>query len=506
MQVRHPSVKGRLRFLTALALVPCLTGCFASPGGETPRGGPSGARLRVALAFPPAENLSPYGADATLLSRLGVTEGLTALDANGAAAPALARSWRREDDRTWRFTLREATFQDDTDVTPAAVAAALTHATKARPAPTALAGVTLGAEPDGDSGVRVTTAAPDPVLPLRLAGPSLAILSPKAYGEKGTRPGAPTPVGTATGPFEITKVNGGSATLDRHDDYWGGLAHASGIDARFVNDGTARANAVRTGDVDVAEAIPVAQATTLDRSTLQEAGTTRTTSLQLNTRTGPFEDPALRAAARTAIDSSALVKGVFEGYADPGAGIFGPAVTWAESKRVQPVGRAKPARPDGASITLATYDNRPELPEVAQVVQQQLWKAGFTVKLVVREYSRLESDALDGKFDAFIGARNSLLDTGDPVGVLGSDYACDGGYNLARLCDKKVDRAVAEAVRTDGTGERQDAAMAAEAAILGTDAVVPLAHQQIIAGVSTEVRGMVLDPYERALVGTGTRR
>lgn len=504
--MRHPSVKSRLRFLTALALVPCLTGCFASPGGETSGGGPSGARLRVALAFPPAENLSPYGADATLLGRLGVTEGLTALDANGAAAPALARSWRREDDRTWRFTLREATFQDGTDVTPAAVAAALTHATKARPAPTALAGVTLGAEPDGASGVRVTTAAPDPVLPLRLAGPSLAILSPKAYGEKGTRPGAPTPVGTATGPFEITKVNGGSATLDRHDDYWGGLAHASGIDARFVKDGTARANAVRTGDVDVAEAIPVAQATTLDRSTLQEAGTTRTTSLQLNTRTGPFEDPALRAAARTAIDSSALVKGVFEGYADPGAGIFGPAVTWAESKRVRPAGRAKPARPDGASITLATYDNRPELPEVAQVVQQQLRTAGFTVKLVVREYSRLESDALDGKLDAFIGARNSLLDTGDPVGVLGSDYACDGGYNLARLCDKKVDRAVAEAVRTDGTGERQDAAMAAAAAILGTDAVVPLAHQQIIAGVSTEVRGMVLDPYERALVGTGTRR
>ncbi|MEU9224096.1 ABC transporter substrate-binding protein [Streptomyces massasporeus] len=508
MQVRHQSIKSRFRFLTALALVPCLTGCFASPGGESSSGGgPSGPRLRVALAFPPAENFSPYGADATLLSRLGVTEGLTALDANGAAAPALARSWRREDDRTWRFTLREATFQDGTDVTPAAVAAALTHATKARPAPTALAGVTLSAEPDGDSGVRVTTAAPDPVLPMRLAGPSLAILSPKAYGKKGERPGAPTPVGTATGPFEITKVNGGgSATLDRHDDYWGGLAHATGIDARFVKDGTARANAVRTGDVDIAEAIPAAQATTLDKPTLKEAGTTRTTSLQLNTRTGPFKDPALRAAARTAIDSSALVKGVFEGYADPGAGIFGPAVTWAESKRVKPAGRAKAARPGGASITLATYDNRPELPEVAQVVQQQLQKAGFTVKLEVREYSRLESDALAGKFDAFIGARNSLLDTGDPVGVLGSDYTCDGGYNLARLCDKKVDRTVAEAVRTDGTGERQDAAMAAEAAILGTDAVVPLVHQQIIAGVSTKVRGVVLDPYERALVGIGTRR
>ncbi len=345
VQVRPHSIKSRSRFLAALVLVPCLAGCFASPGGESSSdGGQPGSRLRVALAFPPAENFSPYGADATLLSRLGVTEGLTALDANGAAAPALAESWRRENDRTWRFTLREATFQDGTDVTPAAVAGALTRATKAKPAPAALAGVTLDAKADGDRGIRVTTAAADPVLPMRLSSPSLAILSPKAYGKKGN----PDPVGTATGPFEITKVSGGgSATLDRYDDYWSGRAQASGIDARFVKDGTARANAVRTGDVDIAEAIPVAQAATLDKATLREAGTTRTTGLQLNTRTGPFKDPKLRAAARTAIDSSAIVKGVFEGYADPGAGVYGPAVTWAESKRVKPAGRAEAARPDG---------------------------------------------------------------------------------------------------------------------------------------------------------------
>ncbi|MER7478101.1 ABC transporter substrate-binding protein [Streptomyces sp. NPDC126510] len=504
MQVRVKSIKSPVRFLVPLVLLPGLTGCFVSPeGASSPGGVASGSRLRVALAFPPAENLSPYGADATLLSRLGVTEGLTALDANGAAAPALARSWRRVGDHTWRFTLREATFQDGADVTPAAVASALTHATQAGPTPAALAGVTLDAKGDGDDGIRITTAEPDPVLPMRLSSPSLAILSPKAYGKKG----APTPVGTATGPFEITGVSGGgSATLDRYDHHWGGLAHASGIDARFVKDGTARANAERTGDVDIAEAIPVAQAATLDKGTLEEAGTTRTTSLQLNTDTGPFTDPRLRAAARTAIDSSALVEGVFEGYADPGAGLFGPAVTWAESKRVKPAGRAQPARPGGASITLATYDNRPELPEAAQVVQQQLQKAGFTVKLEVREYSRLEGDALAGRFDAFIGARNSLLDTGDPVGVLGSDYTCDGAYNLARLCDQRVDRAVERAVETDGTDERQDAAMAAEAAILGTDAVVPLAHQQVIAGVSTKVRGVLLDPYERTLVDAGTRR
>ncbi|MFE3856979.1 ABC transporter substrate-binding protein [Streptomyces griseorubiginosus] len=491
----------RRHLLGALLLTPVLTACFASSGDDSPSAASDGSRLRVALAFPPAENLSPYGADATLLSRLGVTEGLTALDANGAAAPALAESWRRENDRSWLFTLREATFQDGSDVTPAAVAAALTHATEAKPAPAALSGVTLTAEPAGDA-VRITTKTSDPVLPLRLSSPNLAVFAAKAYSRDGV-----DPVGTATGPFELTKVTGStSAALDRFDDYWGGRAQAPGIDARFIADGTARANALRTGQVDIAEAIPVAQAASLDKATLEETATTRTTSLQLNTKSGPFKDPKLRAAARRAVDGSALVKGVFEGYADPGAGIYGPAVTWAAGKRVEPTGRAAAARPNGTAVTLATYDNRPELPEVAQVLQQQLQKAGFKVTLEVREYSRLESDALAGKFDAFIGARNSLVDTGDPVGVLASDYTCDGGYNLARLCDQKVDKAVAEADEATDTSRRQDAAMRAEAAILGTDAVVPLAHQSIIVGVGTEVRGVLLDPYERTLVGTGTRR
>ncbi|MFI6034473.1 ABC transporter substrate-binding protein [Streptomyces sp. NPDC051315] len=492
------------RLLAALLATPLLAGCFASGGGDgAATGARDGSRLRVALAFPPAENLSPYGADATILSRLGVTEGLTALDANGAAAPALAASWRREDDRTWLFTLREAEFQDGTEVTPAAVAAALTHATEARPAPAALSGVTLTAEAAGDTGVRVTTGAPDPVLPLRLSSPSLAVLSPKAYDDKG----AADPVGTATGPFELTRVNGTtSADLDRFDDYWGGRAQASGIDARFIADGTARANALRTGEADLAEAIPVAQAAGLDADTRRETATTRTTSLLLNARSGVFEDASLRAAARAAVDTSALAKGVYEGHADAGAGIYGPAVTWAEGKRVRPAGRARAGRPAGASLTLATYDNRPELPEVAQVVKQQLEKAGFTVRLEVREYSRLESDALAGSFDAFVLARNTLVDTGDPVAVLASDYTCDGGYNIAQLCDTTVDRAVAKAEGTADPGERQDAAMAAEAAILGTDAVVPLVHQRVVTGVAGAVRGALLDPYERTLVGTGTRR
>ncbi|GGU31223.1 ABC transporter substrate-binding protein [Streptomyces daghestanicus] len=493
----------RLRLLAPFLLAPLTAGCFSTGGGsDSASGDGDGSRLRVALAFPPAENLSPYGADATLLSRLGVTEGLTSLDANGSAAPALAASWQRKNDTTWTFTLREAAFQDGSEVTADAVAGSLAHAVAAEPAPAALSGVSLTAKADGDHAVTVTTDEPDPVLPLRLSSPSLAILSAKAY--KG---GKADPVGTATGPFEITEVNGTtSAALDRFDDYWGGRAQASGVDARFIADGTARANALRTGELDIAEAVPVSQAASLDQATRRDTATTRTTSLLLNASTGPLKDAGLRATARAAIDTSVFAKDVYEGHGDAGAGIYGPAVTWAEGKREKPVGRAGAEQATGQTLTLATYDNRPELPEVAQVVKEQLEKAGFTVKLTVREYSRLESDALDGTFDAFVLARNTLLDTGDPVSILASDYTCDGDFNIAQLCDRDVDRAVAAAGQVTDTDERRDAAMAAEARVLGSDAVVPLVHQRIITGVADGVRGVVLDPYERTLVGTGTRR
>ncbi|GAB3657048.1 ABC transporter substrate-binding protein [Streptomyces sparsus] len=491
------------RLTAALLLTPLLAGCFAGngDGDEDGASGGDGARLRVALAFPPTEGLSPYGDDATTLTRLGVTEGLTRLDANGTAAPALAESWHRENDRSWVFSLRDARFQDGEDVTPKAVAGALTRAAAAEPLPAALTGVDLKAEAV-DDGVRVTTGSADPVLPQRLSSPSLVVLSPKAYG-KADRP---SPVGTATGPFEITEHTDARARLNRFDGYWGGRASAAGIDARFVADGQARTNALRSGDVDIAESVPFAQADSLGKGVAREVPTARTTSLHLNTEKGVFTDPGVRAAARAAVDTSTLAEDVYEGRADPGRGLYGPALSWARGERPEPTGRASATEPPKTALTLATYDNRPELPETAQVLQQQLQEAGFTVKLEVREYSRIEGDVLDGKFDAFVAARSTMVDTGDPVSVLSSDFGCEGSYNLARLCDRGLDRKVDGTADTVDPAERQQAALAAEAVLLGTDALVPLAHQRLVHGVDTSVRGVVLDPYERELVGPGTHR
>ncbi|RSM46991.1 ABC transporter substrate-binding protein [Amycolatopsis balhimycina DSM 5908] len=495
------------RLFAALALVPLLGGCFAA--GSTSATDPAAGRLRVALAVPPAQALSPYSNDATVLGKLSVAEGLTALDRDGAAAPALATSWTRQDATTWVFRLREAKFQDGTEFTANSVVAALGHAGAAKTRPRVLSDVTLTAKA-GDAGtVTITTKTADPVLPLRLASPALGIFSPKAYAADGTV----SPVGTGTGAFKITQLTGKTqATLERFDGYWGGKAKAAGIDVTWIADGTARTNALRAHEADIAEWIPTAQAPLLDRNVRHEVSSVRADSLILDTAAGIFTDPALRAAARGAVDGSALVGSVFGGYADAARGLFGPAVSWAAGQRVEVSGRAPAAtvaetrsKTQGWTLRLATYTNRAELPEAATVVQQQLERAGFTVQQDVREYTQMETDLLAGKYDALILSRVTLLDTGDAVAYLASDYLSNGVYNIAGLKDAGVDRAVTAAAEEGDPALRRQKIMRAEAEILRTDAVVPLVHEKVVQGVSTGVEGVVLDPRERSLITLDTR-
>lgn len=485
--------------LTATALL--LAGCFSSAAPDPAAASAADAPLRVALAFPPVAGLSPFGDDALILSRLGVAEGLTALDTAGSPVPALAASWTRVDPTTWRFTLAGGTtFHDGTSVTADAVVGALSAATAASPVPRVLRGTGLAATADGQD-VVVTTTAPDPVLPQRLSSPNLVVLAPAAYGGA-----TPDPVRHGTGPFVLEEVRGTEgATLSAFAGYRDGAPEVSGVDARFVTEGATRAAALRAGEVDVADALPIAQVPLLEPGQVEQVPLPRTDSLLLTTTSPVFADAGLRSAAADAVDREALAAGVFEGQADPATGIFGPASPWAAGRPAQPA--AAPATaPSGQRITVATYTDRAELPETLTVVAQSLTDAGFVVEQVVRSYADLETDLLAGTYDAAIASRSYLLDTGDPGTYLASDVTCAGGNNLARLCDPAVDAAVADLAGVDDVAERRTDALAVEAQVLATRAVVPLVHEQARIGVGTGVAGVAADPFERALVTAETRR
>jgi len=477
------------------------TGCFSSTASES-------GTLVFATALTPAAGLSPHSEDAFLLARWAVAETLLGLDDNGLPVPKLALDWTPTEDTAWDLTLREGvTFHDGTALDAEAAANALNAAAGASSVPRVIDGVGLTARATGDLTLRVTTTAPDPVLPQRLSSPYLAILAPAAY-EGGTV----EPVGFASGPFTITESTSTGVTLERHDDYWGEPAAMAGYRADYVPDAATRVAALRSGEAHVIEAVPYAQITNLDAAQLQDAPTGRTVSLYLNTATGPLADPALRAAVAAAIDTAPIVDDIYEGRADAPEGLFGPALAWAADHREYALPEA--GAPSGEALRLATYSNRAELPEALTVIAAQLETAGFTVETEVREYNDIEPDMLAGAFDAFLMSRSVVQDSGDAYTYLDSDFTSDGGFNASRLTDPAVDTAVAAiASMRDTAGgmdpdaaaaARQNAVLDAEAVVLATVAIVPIAHERLVTGVAGGAANVTSDPREREIITAAT--
>ena len=504
MALSRPKTAAALLLASVLAVG--LSGCFA-PGNAQPAAS-ADARIKVAMLQPPRSGLTPLSDDAFKLSRWKTAETLIVLDSLGDAQPSLSTAWNRLDSKNWRFELRSGVkFHDGTSLTAEQVAASLTAAANASPKPRILDGVQLTVRTDGENAVVVTTQNEDPLIPQRLSSPQLAILAASAYKPGGVV----SPINAGTGPYVLAAADGtSSVTLNRYDGYWGEKAASSGVDVQYVPDGTARAAALRTGNADIVEAVPVGQVAQIDAQLIHEVPMPRTNTLYLNSEVGPFADPAVRAAARQAIERAQIVERVYEGRADLAEGLLGPALPWAAEERknasyAETLNKRASAGPaNGIRIKLGTFTDRAELPEVAVQLEQQLEAAGFIVEQDVREYQHIEADAIAGKFDAFILSRATVLDSGDPVAYRFSDFACKGSFNISQFCDADVDAALTKAAAIPAGPERRAAIAAAEALILANDAAVPLLHERVIQGESARVRDVERDPRERALITSKT--
>ncbi|CAE6948910.1 Bacterial extracellular solute-binding proteins [Vibrio sp. B1FLJ16] len=491
-----------------LVLGSLLTGCFDS--GETQSkvenaAAKQASEIRIAMLQPPRSGLSPLSDDAFKLSRWSTAETLVNLSDKSVAEPMLATEWNQVEDNLWQFKIRQGVkFHDGSALDAKAVVNSLQKALKAAPKPRILDGIEWQVSALDDFTVEIKTTFNDPLLPSRLSSPQLAILSGAAYQENGRV----IPTNAGTGPFALTEINGtSSAKLERFDGYWGEKAKIDRIFAQYVPDGFARAAALRTGEADVVEAVPVSQIATMDQSQLHEVAMPRTNTLYLNNKSDVFSKIELRKAATQAVDREQIVKTVYENHADLAKGLLGPALAWAEPVR-QEYPRAELVgdfKANGEKITIGTFTDRAELPEVAVLLKQQLEAAGFVVNLDIREYAQIENDALSGKFDAFLLSRATVLDSGDPVAYMQSDYGCKGSFNLGLFCSEEVDAALKHADRQPLGELRQKAIIDVENKILEQFAAIPLLHERVIQGESAKVKGAHRDPRERRLVDQFTQ-
>jgi peptide/nickel transport system substrate-binding protein len=295
-------------------------------------------------------------------------------------------------------------------------------------------------------------------------------------------------------------------------DYWGGAAALEEVEARFVEDPTVRAGMVRSGELDLVELVPAPQVPVLEEAGEIEVvrqDVPRTTSLYMNHEEGPTAERAVREAISLAIDREALAGQVMEGVGEPAAGVFGPGVPWAREEPAVPgqdVERARELLSEAGyeegelQLSLWTYPDRAELPDLAAAIQGMLAEAGVAVEIKVSEYTALEPEVLEGNYDLFILSRGYLVENTDPASFLESDYSCGGSYNLNLYCSEEFDAILERLRNVSEPEERYELFREAEARLEEDVAGVPLVYGQEVSAHRDFVVGYRAHPLNQYLL------
>lgn len=500
----------RLRWAGGIALIALTTTACGmgdgGGGGEAQANSNGGGHVVYAEAIPPNTAWAPETDDAHDLMRAGCLETLVKYGYDGELEAGLATEWNQTEPTTWQFTLRDdVSFQDGTPMDAEAVAGALTHLLEVKtPARAFNADVVSSVEAVDESTVEITTPAPDPLVPLRVASPNSGILAPKAY--EGNQIDI---MGTCTGPFTVVDEQPRrSLSLEANEDYWDGAPTIATAEVRFVIDGATRATQLQTGEAQIARSLPAASLSRLEGDSnveINELALSRTTVMLLNNSRPPFDDPQVREAIQHALDREAIVASVYEGTGQPAVGPFSPESPWAPEGAEVPSFDPDEARslldqagvdPESLTIDLLAYNDRPEFADLAAVIQEQLAQIGIKVKIRTGDYASLEPDMLSGNYDAALLSRGVLVDVADPGGYLSSDWTCDGSYNIAQYCSEETDAMIQDAVTIEDLDQRNAAYQDIAERLQSEAASAFLLHESAVWGVGADVEGFEPHPLD----------
>lgn len=253
-----------------------------------------------------------------------VCESLLRLNPDYTLTPGLAESFERPTPTTWVYAIRDGvTFHDGTPLTAADVVASMSrHLDPAVGSSwySVYQNVT-SIEQTGDREVTVTTAIPDSQFNLGMGGSAGVVESAATLEEKGADYGNSTGLVNCTGPFELTEWRSGeSITLTRSDDYWDDAlkARSGEVEFVFLNDATARVNAMTSGDVDGGWLLPVDGIAQL-QATAGEVSfglNTAASDLVVSNLEGPLGDVRVRKALLMALDREGILEAAAKGYGE----------------------------------------------------------------------------------------------------------------------------------------------------------------------------------------------
>lgn len=371
----------------SLALAACGDAGQAGTGGS----GAAGGTLKWGWALPTSWDpvFSSAGWDVHTLSL--VYAGLTKLDEQGTAVPALATAWRYDPDGTAvTFTLRPGlTFSDGSPLDATAVKKSLDRGrteAKSLVAPQ-LASVREVTAPDPQT-VVIRLSRPDYQIPNLLAGKTGMIVNPRAF-ESDAAALATRPAGA--GPFTLTSyTQNAKAVLRRNPSYWDAAAiRLENFEVYPLPDAATVVGGLQSGQFDVAQ-IPGSQVAAAKAAGLevQVIPSLVVAVLDVNIEKTPFDNPKVVEALKFAIDREALVKTQLFGYGEVNhqpfpKGYVGHDPASADLFRYDPARArtllAEAGHPGGIDLTLTTTAAQ-GLPEQ---LQAQLKEVGIRATIEV---------------------------------------------------------------------------------------------------------------------------
>jgi peptide/nickel transport system substrate-binding protein len=495
--IRRGTVVGISVPLLGSILAACgSSGSSSSPsGGSSSAAGAPGAVIKAGIVTPTGAINPVTVADQGGLDMLGQTGEYLCLSTQTLTLkPVLATSWTPNSKAdVWTFKIRPGVkFHNGQALTADDVV--YTYQLHTNPkgeanALSAFGGVLLpaGVKKVDDFTVEFHLSAPNGNFPYLTSSDNYnMIILPKGYD-----PAKWQSTFLGTGPFKLGSYTPKSgATFTRNESYWGKKALPSSTQFTFYDTQNPMILGLTGGTIDVVGQFAVAGAQELLTGSYNIIKLKSSAHRQLSMRNdkAPFTDPRVRQAIALTLDRPAIVKALFQGFADVGndspfAPVY-PSTNTSVAQRTKDIAKAKSllaaaGHGSGFSTQLVT-ENFVEIPQYAQIVAQSAKEIGVNIGLKVESSSQYYGKATFGNSD-WLDATMSLVDYGhrgvpnvfltSPLETYNAKTGT-GTWNAAHFSNAQYDKLVAQYIAASDLGTQKTLAGQIETLLLAQTPII----------------------------------
>lgn len=328
-------------------------------------------------------------------------------------APSLATSWAASNNQqTFTFHLRKAFFSNGAPITSADVKYSLGVIS----APTyflyAVYGIIKNVETPNASTVVINLKEPTPNFVWYLDTPLSSITDAAAIAKMGDKAYNLNPV--ASGAFEIKKwIQGQEIDLVPNPHYWvKNQPYVSEVRLKYIPDDNARLLALKSGGINIADAINYSDVATLRNAAGINVATTPSADfvgVVLNEKYKPLSDELVRQALVAATPAAQILKVAFSGLGQVMNVDIQKLVGWDSAVKRPPYDiaaakrlLAKSTYPKGFTINVLMDTGDQAVTTTLEILQASWAQIGVKLNIVTLDYGTEVNDIVTFKYQATV--------------------------------------------------------------------------------------------------------